>query len=719
MHIPLLQHLLVLLELYHRHHLDFLVHPGSATGGMLLQPQPILSIVDLGGNLLESVNNEGYVTVELATVYNSTNGAVATLRGTLIVDVVDGKAVFTDLYINEASLKPFFLTFQFHAYTNEYNSLKLYSDTIDSNSFGIGIGEPRMLNILSSPAQGVAFGGSAFEYPPLLELVDAGGNRIVTNSFDYVSASFARNPWGATLLPINYTMQRLDRGIARFTQLAINNAGNLYSLRFKFMKYNDSSPSQYIESDIYQDTEYFTVNVGPPYKLNIQRQPAGAVAGGSALSVQPIVALNDVGGNVVRSDSESLVIAHLVSSPSSAKLIRVDTSEAELVSVTKLYVRDESLHGEVVTIGDRVVINVEFDQEVTIGATSALPKLALDIMNSTSSQHYAIASRRMVGYRSKVLQFVWEIPITLTNVNSLLSHASNKALELPTGCSLLDNLGRSVNMTLPHVNDENGLIKTSNVTVNTYVPQIIAMDLYVERSGQGQLPIALNSSSFASAFTYVVGSNDYKEAVETFNTAISTFSSTTSPPSEWSFSTTNQNQVEVGAGHLVLIELTYDLDVTVTGIPFLLLNITVDNNQTSGTTTSLIGTVNKTNHTVHVPHKLDKVVSATYLCGTGGSKLLFGYEVSQGDKVAGGSFKLVPTTVGSSTNKYAVQISDSYWSSVATPALSPTPSPTKSDSTMVETSIYRKAHVGMLSANLTISLGYQLVRKCVYECVYV
>jgi hypothetical protein len=100
--------------------LTFSVHPGSATGGLPLRPQPVLHIVDRGGNRLPSVGDDGSLVVaRLAKPAGRKAGNATTaaahpkhaaanfdptevyLRGTTTVRVVAGAATFTDLYINE------------------------------------------------------------------------------------------------------------------------------------------------------------------------------------------------------------------------------------------------------------------------------------------------------------------------------------------------------------------------------------------------------------------------------------------------------------------------------------------------------------------------------------------------------------------------------------------------------------------------------------------
>jgi len=102
------------------HRLSIVTHPGGATGGLPLTVQPVLAVVDPGGNPLPSVTGAyaGSVVARLAdpeAAANATGRVPSTwratsleargvkLRGATTVAVVAGLAVFTDLFINEVN----------------------------------------------------------------------------------------------------------------------------------------------------------------------------------------------------------------------------------------------------------------------------------------------------------------------------------------------------------------------------------------------------------------------------------------------------------------------------------------------------------------------------------------------------------------------------------------------------------------------------------------
>ena len=67
------------------------------------------------------------------------------------------------------------------------------------------------------------------------------------------------------------------------------------------------------------------------------RQPTGAIAGGNAFAVQPVVQLRDVGGNAIALDSQSSVVASVVASPSVGRTVRIDTRRDPIVEINRIF----------------------------------------------------------------------------------------------------------------------------------------------------------------------------------------------------------------------------------------------------------------------------------------------------------------------------------------------------------------------------------------------
>jgi len=78
---------------------------------------------------------------------------------------------------------------------------------------------------------GGATAGSAFGTQPQVELLDAGGNRVLGDNSTQVSATISNDPVGGSILS-GMTAVTVQDGVATFTNLSINNAGTGFTLQF-------------------------------------------------------------------------------------------------------------------------------------------------------------------------------------------------------------------------------------------------------------------------------------------------------------------------------------------------------------------------------------------------------------------------------------------------------------------------------------------------------
>jgi hypothetical protein len=264
--------------------------------------------------------------------------------------------------------------------------------------------------------------------------------------------------------------------VVQFFQLRIDRAGQRCRLRFTYLAFNPttrdyraqpvassrgspvgaapSSPSaaRGVPASLSVDSPFFEVQTGAPHAPVVSRKPAGAAAGGSAFATQPSLRLVDSGGNTVASDSQSVAVASVVASPSVGRTVRVDTRRDPTMQVHR--VSSAPAH-RTVTPGDRVTIVVEFDQEVTLGATSALPTPVLGLQASATPgvSLEATARRSGVGQRRTAFAFNFKVPLGLQGGGGQLLEVSGAfALSLrsssPLGATLLDNHGRAANLAL-------------------------------------------------------------------------------------------------------------------------------------------------------------------------------------------------------------------------------------------------------------------------------
>jgi len=456
-------------------------------------------------------------------------------------------------------------------------------------------------------------------------------------------------------------------GLARFSQLRIDRAGQRYRLKFTYLAFNTTTREYHtqlmpstasvkaaaIEPAVIArirsssmssstaaaatsvpmavDSPFFDVDVGLPYSLAVVRQPTGAIAGGNAFAVQPVVQLRDVGGNVIASDSQSSVVASVVASPSVGRTVRIDTRRDPIVEINRIFSVPAN---QIVAPGDLVTIFVEFKEEVTLGATSSLPTLALNLQTAAapSVNLEATARRSGAGRRSTVFAFDFTVPLSLKGTagsrrGMLLEVGSPRALNLgssstPWGASLLDNLGRAANLTLSAICAPGGsssLGVLGNLTVSSAAPQPISLALLVERTGQSHLPALLNVSTTTVAAE--------QESLEHWRPPLRRPETATITTVE-TFASLNATalaglSVNVGAGHRLAIAVSFSAPVVVEGIPTIPLNFTLANH--SGTHAQSTG-----------PEDAWAVRSFVYARGSNSTSLLFTYDVQPNDALANG-----------------------------------------------------------------------------------
>ncbi|MBI1723711.1 MAG: hemagglutinin, partial [Gemmatimonadetes bacterium] len=252
--------------------LAFAAEPGGATGGSAFSGQPVVQILDAGGNLAST--STASVTVAIGT-----NPSGGTLAGTVAVSALGGIATFTDLAIDRAGA----------GYTLVATSTGLTNGT--SAAFSVAVGSAAALRFTTEPSGAV--GGAAFATQPAVEVVDAGGNRV-TASTASVTIVLGANPIGGTLS--GTTTRSAALGVASFAGLAIDLAGSGYTLVASSSGLTNGTSAA------------LTVAVGAATAVRFVTQPGGAT-GGSAFGSQPAVEVVDAGGNRVTTSSATVMLA--------------------------------------------------------------------------------------------------------------------------------------------------------------------------------------------------------------------------------------------------------------------------------------------------------------------------------------------------------------------------------------------------------------------------
>ncbi|MCC6573578.1 MAG: hypothetical protein IT462_07295 [Planctomycetes bacterium] len=246
--------------------LGFLQQPLTTTGGAVFVPAPRVQVRDAGGNLLP-----GFVGNMDVAMGNNPTGAA--LSGMQSITVVGGVATFSDLSVNLAG-------------TN-YTLVFSISGGITGASapFNITVGGASRLVIVQHPTD--ATGGMAFTPQPVVQVQDAGGN-VVTSETPTITAAITSGTgesggelWGtATLAAV--------AGQAQFTDLAVTKAGTTpYTLTFT----TDAGFAEVVSNS-------FVISIGPIARVGCSTQP-GLASYGAAFMQQPVAQIQDFGGNLI------------------------------------------------------------------------------------------------------------------------------------------------------------------------------------------------------------------------------------------------------------------------------------------------------------------------------------------------------------------------------------------------------------------------------------
>ena len=231
----------------------------TAASGTALTAQPVLKVEDSGGNA--AIGNATTVTATLTT------GPGTITNGTASVSPTTGLATFTQLAIN-ATIGDYTLTFSDGVLT-----------TAISTEIMITSGTATQLVISTQPSTTVA-SGAALAQPAVLKVEDASGN-LVTSNTSTVSVKITSG--GVSVTPASVAAVA---GVASFSGLTLNALDGSYTLTF-----SDGALSAVVSTSI-------TVVTGAASQLVVATEPSALSASGVALTQQPVLKVEDSGGNV-------------------------------------------------------------------------------------------------------------------------------------------------------------------------------------------------------------------------------------------------------------------------------------------------------------------------------------------------------------------------------------------------------------------------------------
>jgi hypothetical protein len=187
------------------------------------------------------------------------------------------------------------------------------SGVMGSTTFSVGNASASKLSFTTQPSDGIA--NTALATQPAVTVQDAFGNTVITDTSNVTLA--LTTPAGATLT-CTANPQAAVYGITTFAGCKVNNTGT-YTLTA-----TDGVLTSAVSSS-------FTISVGTAAKLAFSTQP-GNGTGGTALTAQPAVTVQDAGGNTVTTDTSNVTLA--LTTPAGATLTCTANPKAAVSGIT-------------------------------------------------------------------------------------------------------------------------------------------------------------------------------------------------------------------------------------------------------------------------------------------------------------------------------------------------------------------------------------------------
>lgn len=263
--------------------LEFVTEPGGASSGLTLAAQPVVRVVDTGGNTVTASTAE--VTVKIDDPADGITGS--RLLGVTTSAAVDGVARFASLGLRGIVGTTYTLTFQAQLSGEERNV---------TTSIQVAPGVPASFTVSTSAAD--AASGQAFTTQPQIRILDAEGNTVTASQARVTAVVSGGDGEGRLIGPV---FADAVNGVATFTGLGLTGTtGSAYTLT-------------YAVAGLSSLTEAVPVVTGPPTRLEIVTaagEPAGADAAseaGVAFGVQPVLRFLDSGGNLVTDDTLTVI----------------------------------------------------------------------------------------------------------------------------------------------------------------------------------------------------------------------------------------------------------------------------------------------------------------------------------------------------------------------------------------------------------------------------
>jgi hypothetical protein len=246
----------------------------SAAVGANLVPQPVVTIQDAGGNTVTS--STANVALAITSGTPTVGGPGALSCTDVSVKAIAGVATFAACKINANSG----VGYRLRATSGSLTA-------VDSNAFDITSDTATKLAFSAQPGGGT--GGTVWTTQPAVQVQDASGNLVVTDNTTVVTLAIGTNPGTGTLTCTGGLAKTVVNGQATFAGCTINRVGTGYRLVATSSPVRTSATSN-----------AFNVTLGAAAKLGFTAQPTAATTKVS-FPIQPVVAIQDLGGNTVSS----------------------------------------------------------------------------------------------------------------------------------------------------------------------------------------------------------------------------------------------------------------------------------------------------------------------------------------------------------------------------------------------------------------------------------
>jgi hypothetical protein len=263
--------------------LAFVQQPGGGAVGVAWAVQPIIAVQDASGNTVTTST----ASVTLAIGANPGGGAL-TCSGGLTRAAVSGLAAFSGCKIDKAGL----------GYTLTATSIGLTGAT--SAPFTISSLTAVKLAFVTQPARGTP--GGAFAIQPVVAVQDVNGVTDTTSTAA-VTLAIGTNPGGGALTCSGGLTKSAVAGVAAFSGCKISAFGVGYTLVASAAGLTPAASAQFDVAD----------------RLVFSTQPSGAT-GGTAFTVQPVVAVRAGPTNTATHDQVTQVTLSIGTNPGGGTL---------------------------------------------------------------------------------------------------------------------------------------------------------------------------------------------------------------------------------------------------------------------------------------------------------------------------------------------------------------------------------------------------------------